>query len=342
MKINSKELQKALDAVKPGIATKEVIEQTSSFVFMDNKIISYNDEICIMSPFEIGGLSGAIKAEEMYNFMKKVKTEEVDFTIEENEVVIKSGRAKVGFAVVTEILLPIEEEIGQIKKWGALPEKFVDSINMAANTASDDMGNPKLTCVHLVKDGFAEATDNYRVIKCAIGETLPIKKSTLIPATSLKEVVKLKPTKIAEGNGWTHFKNEKGVTISCRVFNESFVEIDHILGLGGEGTKFTFPENSVDILDKVNAFTKTQMKDFKMEQVEVSFNGKLLKFEITTNTSWFKETVPVKGKKEFHFLITPYLLQDILKVSRECAIHQNILKFETADFIYVTSLFVKE
>jgi len=39
MKINKKELKEALEIVKPGLANKEMIEQSTSFAFLKGKVI---------------------------------------------------------------------------------------------------------------------------------------------------------------------------------------------------------------------------------------------------------------------------------------------------------------
>ena len=93
MKINKETLKQALEIVKPGLANKEIMEQSTSFAFIDDKVVTYNDEICISHPVPDIGIKGVIKAEEMYNFLGKVKTEEITVTQEENEIVLKSGRA---------------------------------------------------------------------------------------------------------------------------------------------------------------------------------------------------------------------------------------------------------
>ena len=63
MQINRQNLQKALEIVKPGLSNKEIIEQTTSFAFIDGKVVTYNDEISICHPVEGLTLEGAVKAD---------------------------------------------------------------------------------------------------------------------------------------------------------------------------------------------------------------------------------------------------------------------------------------
>lgn len=338
MKINRTELKKALDTVKPGLANKEIIEQTTSFAFVDGKVVTYNDEICISQPLPDIEVHGAIKAEELYNFLGKVKIDEIDIEQTENEILMKAGRAKVGFAVNKEIVMPLDEEISETGDWHGLPEKFNESVRFAVSCTSKDMSNPKLTCVHL-NNKIVESTDNYRVVRCNLNEELPF-ESTLIPATSLKEVLKLKPVMVSQGNGWLHFKNENETMISCRVFNERFVNTEGILKIGNDGLLFTFPEGVLEILEKAEVFTQSQAKQTNEENIDVSFDGRFLRIKCESETAWFKESAIVKGFKgeQFEFKITPYLLHDILKQTNTCLIMKNMLKFEGEDWIYISTL----
>jgi hypothetical protein len=69
------DLIKALEAVKPGLANKEMIEQSTSFAFMEDRVVTYNDEISISHPLKGIPIVGAIKADELYAFLSKVKIE---------------------------------------------------------------------------------------------------------------------------------------------------------------------------------------------------------------------------------------------------------------------------
>ncbi len=64
--ISKKKLQEALEIVKPGLSNNEIIEQTTSFAFIDGRVITYNDELSISCPVEELNVQGAVKAEELY------------------------------------------------------------------------------------------------------------------------------------------------------------------------------------------------------------------------------------------------------------------------------------
>ena len=64
--IKRAELKEALETVKPGLASKEIIEQSTSFAFMGDKVVTYNNKISMSHPVKGLDITGAVKADEMY------------------------------------------------------------------------------------------------------------------------------------------------------------------------------------------------------------------------------------------------------------------------------------
>ena len=86
MKLNRNELLDCLNIVRPAIASKEVIEQTTCFIFQAGQVITYNDEVAIHAALPEGfEVEGAIPAKELLNILNRFKGDEVEFTPEENE-----------------------------------------------------------------------------------------------------------------------------------------------------------------------------------------------------------------------------------------------------------------
>jgi len=99
MKIKKDDLKRALEIVKPGLANKEIIEQSGSFAFIEGRVVTYNDEISVSHPIKDLEITGTIRAEELYKFLGKIKEEEIDVNCTESEIVLKCGRATTGFAI---------------------------------------------------------------------------------------------------------------------------------------------------------------------------------------------------------------------------------------------------
>lgn len=334
MKIEVSKFKEALNCVKPALASKEVIEQTASFAFVDGHVVTYNDEISIRCPIVDVGFSGVIKADELIKFISKAKEKELDIVVSENEINMKVGRAKTGFALNKEILLPLDEEIAEVGKWGKLPTDFVLACKFAVGCTSTDTSDPKLMCVHFSEKGSCEASDNNRLLVWNFTDKMPI-KDTLIPYTSIREVIKITPTHVASGNGWVHFKNERGVVVSCRVFDEEYVDTNAILKLVKKLTPIEFPEGLIPILEKAEIFRQNQDSD-SGATLQLK-DGKLL-VTAESETAWFKEPIMCDIDVDFTFSIAPYLLKDILKETREGSINENMLVFKNGAWTYITSV----
>lgn len=308
------ELLAALEKVKPGLANKDMIAQATSFAFIDGRVVTFNDEIsvsCVVPGIEV---EGAVKADELYSFLSKINSEEFDLTIDGNEIRIKSGKAKVGLVLESEIRLPLSE-LGEVKGWKPLPEDFVKTVEMTRFCCAKNMSKPLCTCIHVEKDGVVEAFDNYRAIRFKIGK---IPYSFLLPISAANNLVSYTVTQMATSPGWVHFADkEKSFVFSCRVFAEAFFDLTPYLQIE-DGIAFTFPTESADILTRARVFSKTD--NFSDEQVEISAEGKRLFFRVRTAGSWFEEWVKIKSSTDFKTYMHPQFLQDILKLTTQCQI----------------------
>ena len=340
MKINKEELKHALEIVKPGLANKEIIEQSTSFAFVNGCVVTYNDEISISHPITDLDITGAIKAEELYKFLAKIKNEEIDITKnEKQEIVLKAGKAISGFTLIEEIKLPLDEEISVKNKWFKLPEKFIEFLKFAVMGCSSDASDPKLICVHINKNGFIESCDNLRIIHCKLDNELPI-DTCLIPATSINTLIKANPTKVSEGNGWVHFRTKEGTIISCRTFKETFVDTSKYLK-NIKGKKIVFPKSLNEVLDKAIIFTNKEQGIVDTIDIEISEN--IITIKSKSDSSWFREKIKIHYTGEpIVFSIKASMLKDIVAYTDECILNKNILYFQTEDWTYLTTLSIKE
>ena len=332
MKIDKEELQRALTIVKPGLSSKEIIEQTTSFAFTNGRVITYNDEISISHPIEGTEFEGVVKAEELYGLLGKLNKKEIELNLEGGELQITSGRMNAGIHIEEKIQLPIREPAG---KWKVIPdpEKFTQFIFLASQTCSGDMTQPKLTCVYVKKNGQIIGSDGFRLVQC-ITEKLPI-EDFLISASSVIDLVKINPTHIQMEDGWIHFKNKEGTYFSCRSVDMDYIDqvtIDGILKVKGGGT-VEFPVKIIEILNRVKLFAKRQF--YFDEVIEVTIEGGkiTLKSETEETKSWIKEKATIKYDGSLSFMITPTLFEGILKETRTCSINKanTSVKFKMGD-----------
>jgi DNA polymerase III sliding clamp (beta) subunit (PCNA family) len=336
--MKKQELLNALAIVKPGLASQDKIEQTTSFAFIDGFVVTYNDEISISHPVKDLNVSGAVKAEELYNLLSKLKKEDVEITTnageESTELIITCGKVKASFIMYEEITLPLDEVFKKQSKWKQLPENFLPAMKMAMYSCSKSNSTPILTCVHVNVEGFVEGCDNYRMVHYMLEDKMPV-KSFLIPARSVQELIKLNPDKIAEGKGWVHFKNANETVISCRIFEEEYTDTTPFLKINGE--TLNLPKSINEIIDRASVFAKRT--NVLEEEVIITLNNNSAKVESKSNAGSFEEVANIKyTKAPLSFAIIPNMLKDILNETQQCTFNGKLLKFEGENWIYVTLL----
>jgi len=330
MKVNRNELLKALEVVKPGITNKDIIEQSKSFAFMQGRIVTYNDNISISHPVPGVDFTGAIKAEEFYKLLSKMKTDEIEILVTDSEILVTAGKMKAGLILQSEILLPLDQ-IEEIGKWSTLPDNFCGMLSFVVSTCSNNMARPILTTIH-VAPTLVEASDSYRLKRIRNdGKKLP---EFLIPANSAKEVIKFEPTKISLGSGWVHFMKDKAI-LSCRIFNDKYPETDKFFEV--KGKEITFPPTLTEIIERAIIFAK---RDTAIdEQVTIKVSDKEITITSKSDFGRFEEKTRIKySDKPFSFIISPTFFVDILKLSNTCIVNDQVIKFSGENWESVVML----
>jgi DNA polymerase III sliding clamp (beta) subunit (PCNA family) len=338
MNISKLELQKALEIVKPGLANRDIIEQATSFAFINGRVVTFNDEISISHPIKNLDIQGAVEASKLYKFLSKIKQDEIELEVNESGILLKVGRAKVWLVLHSEIKLPLDS-IQRKGEWKKLPDTFIKAVGFVMTSAGRDMSKPVLTCVHVNKVGFTEASDGHKITKYEIGEEMPV-DTFLIPAQSITTVVKMKPIYIAEGSGWIHFKSETDTILSCRLFEkDTYPDIKSKGIYDVQGVELVFPKACVEIIERASIFAK---KDHILdEEIEVNIENKKLKVRSISDSAWFEEYTAIRYNKDpITILIHPNLLLDALKETYECTLSEQVDKimFKGKNWIYVAAL----
>jgi len=338
MKINCQELLKALEIVKPGLASKEMIEQSTYFAFINGRVATYNDEISISHPIGDLELSGAIEAEKFYRFLVKlgsVGTKEIDLEIKAGELILSIGKEKVGVPLKADVVLPLDNVSTQ-KDFKAIPKDLVQALEFCMFSCGKDTSRPILTCIHVRKDGAIEASDANRITRYIVSE-LPV-PTFLIPAKSVQDLIRPSITKIASKKGWIHFGTEDGTIFSSRVYEDTFPPVDVLLKV--EGNTIKLPKSLGGMLEKAEIFSKgdallTQTIDITLEsnKMKIWSGGLSGHYEAEANIRY--NASPVS------FSIHPVFLKEIVQRTQTCILGKNIMKFEGENWQHVVALMAK-
>lgn len=336
MKIERKKLIDILTKVQPGLASKEIIEQSHSFVFTHGRVCTYNDEIAVSTPIELEGIKGAVKAEEFYKLLNKSKAKEIELLTHKGELRLRTKRSKAGIRMESKISLPIDE-ITKPKKWIKLPKRFVDAIAFALFSVSTDVTKQILMCLH-IEGRYVTACDNFRLLRYDMGKKAEKRfpKAILIPSGAATELVGYKPVEYARSRGWLHFRMEDGTVFSCRTYSQKYPDVSKLFKLKKLAT-IEMPKNMKSMLDRAGVFTKAQFE--QDEQVRITIADNTLVVYAKGDAGWFKEERKIKYEgEEVKFKVNPIFLMKSLDLLTRVVIGNKRLKLEADNFVHLVYL----
>lgn len=330
--MNKADLIQCLERVKPGLSNKEMIEQSTSFAFIEGRVVTYNDEISISHPVPgLGDVTGAIKADELYKLLSKLSEDDIEVSVSGPEVILKAGRSKAGFTLQTEIKLPLDE-VPAPSKWKDVPDGFLEAIRFTSSSCSRDMSRPVLTCLNVRDSGVVEASDNLRITNYDLGNKMPV-PTFLLPVTSAKEILAYKINKICKSDGWIHFKTNEDTILSCRIFEDKFPDVSKFFDV--EGDEIKLPKDLHSALDKASVFAV----DGEIMSVTLTLKPKKMIVRGRSTSGWFEEEMPARyNGKEITFTTCPKTLQDITSQTTTCILGKNVMLFAGDKWKHVVSL----
>jgi len=330
--MDKEKLLNALGVVRPGLSSREIVEQSTHFAFLKGRVATYNDEISISHPLPDFGLEGAIRAEELYQLLAKLPNKELSIERQGNELMLVSGRTKAGFTLQEKIEMPLHE-VGEDRDWKPFPKEVIDDWRFTMFSASKDMSKPVLTCVHVRDDGYLESSDDIRITR---------KKSRklgldtfLIPAASISDLSTYDMSEISSGHGWIHFRNKEGTEFSSRILSKGFPDVSQYLEL--EGSEITFPRTLDSVLDRAMIFSKARHElDY---EVEVTLHSGRMTLRSEGEDTWFEEEVNNRYKGDpVTFLVNPHLLKEITANVKRVVLGPSTMKFEGKDWEHLVML----
>ena len=338
MQINKQKLLNALEAVKPGLANRELIEQSNTFGFVNNKIVTYNDSISIQAPIDLD-IEGAVDATKFYGIINKMKAGKegnIDISIEDDQIIIKSKKAKSGLVLQSECKLPLEE-INLDGKWKKLPSDFKEGLRICLPSVSNDFSRPIITCINI--DGqYLRAGDGERMTKYKLNKKM---KSLLsIPSQSVSQLLKYDVTHYLVDDDWGHFKTAD-VIFSCRVLVEEYPDVDHLFDI--EGQELVFPKKIIEAIQRAEVFAKTDISDDDL--IQVIIGGGKLTIKGEDNLGWYKEKMKIDSDIEIAFYTNPKFLVDMFKTMKKCIVdtsENSRMKFVSDNWEHFLSIQMME
>lgn len=332
MEVNRENWLRTLEAVSPGLAPREFIEQSSCFVFRDGLVMTYNDEIACVAPSLLDKeVTGAVPGEKLLELLRKLGEEKLTVTLGKGELLLDTGkRRKAGVRLEAQLVLPVDS-VPRPKKWLPLPDDFIPAMELVQECAGRDESQFSLTCLHWHPE-FLEACDNHQL--CRFRFASEVSRSVLLRKEAVKHVVGLGVTQFTETEGWVHFRNSERVTLACRRYLEDYPDLTAFLKV--KGSKAALPKGLVEAGEKAAVFSEDNQAD---GAVQLTLKPGKLILKGSGAQGWYRESKDVQYEgATLSFYVQPRLFAEVTQRGEQCEVTSDRLKVNGGKFTYCACL----
>jgi hypothetical protein len=337
-KINRQDFLLALEKVKPGVANKELIEQSNHFIFDKDNIWTYNDEVSVSLKFP-SEITGSIKAQEFYAMLDKISSSNIYLQQEDNKLFVRAKDFEAAInvaqiAIKTDRLRPPDVKS---KLWKSLPKNFIDAVSFCVFSAGTNMILVEFTCIWLTKkdkQGLAISCDGYRGTRYKLSSVLD--DDLLIPLSTAKHMRVYNPVKYALDEYWMHFINAENITFSSRIIASEYNPGVWNFFNVKDSKPIVLPEKFKPVVERVETIV---VEDFAQDRcLTITIDDGKIECRGEGQLGYIKEQADIKHKgKKIKFQIHPKLFGDILTHTSNMIVSER-LKFKTDDFEHVICL----
>jgi hypothetical protein len=328
-----------LNKIRPGLAKKGIVEQSTHFMFLGKDVATFSDQIAIIHPFETG-FPFSVKGEEFYKLISGITEDELELSIKDDKLSIQSKSTKAGMSTIVDDKDRVDRLVTTLKKemkdWVAIPKDLLSGLYLAMFSAAKDLSQGTLSCISVSGKDIC-SSDSLRASWYEMEKEVA---SFLIPAKDVNELVKFTDVEsICQSENWVHFKTKGGVTFSVRKILGVFKDLKKKFDI--EGDTITLPPSLKEVTDSIIFLSEGNIEVNKIISVGIESNKITLKAE--KETGWVEKTVEFKYKgKPAKFLINPIFLSQILTKATEMILTERIALFLTDGFAHIIALPIEE
>jgi DNA polymerase III sliding clamp (beta) subunit (PCNA family) len=328
MKVNRAELLQCLEVTQPGLSPKELIQQSSCFVFRGGRVYTFNEETSCRAPtplpkdFEV-----AVPGNKLLAVLRAVRDDEVVLELKGDRLLVK-GKRRAEINAQTEIVLPYNE-VDRPGEWTALNPDFAEAVQMVESCVEDN-NDSKLRFVH-VHPEYVEGCDNFQMARYFL-ET-GVEQSAFVRRQGLKAAVALGVTSFSDCENWIHFRCARSI-ISCRKWQEDYPDYESHFDF--EGLKVALPKAVGEAAAYAEIFAQ-EIKDDPQVTVEIEKGWLRVLGEGVTGRAWEPLRINYDGPST-GFRIDPKLLASIVEKHQNCEIGNGKLRAEGRCWKYCTVL----
>lgn len=338
-RVNREELLSILESLRPGLATKEILEQSNCIAFQDGWAYTFNDEKACFHKLDLG-IEGAVPATPLIDLVRKLPDDEIEVGMKGGEFYIRAKKGSSGVKLDETIFLPIDElERPKKKDWFELPEEFAAAVVMAESCVAHNEHDFALSSVH-VTSTFVEASDNHQAARYFVH--IPIEEDFLVRHGNLREIVGLGVSECALTPAWVHFRDRHGLRVSCRRYIEEYVEeMEVTMSTKRAGKKIVLPSTLIEKTELANIFSKQAITGDKDEILVHLRPGKATVKGIGS-LGWYKGDCKMEyDGEEVKFQMAPSMLASLVKQYKACKLCEDCLMVTGSNFKYLSSIATK-
>jgi hypothetical protein len=330
IKINRQEFLRNLESVTPGLSPRDIVEQSSCFVFQGGKVYTYNDEVaCQTKSLLPKEMEGAVQATPLLTMLSKYKEETIQLRMTKSRFYIHGKGRETWVTMENKISMGLDN-VDKPKNWIELDPLFAEAVGLVQECAGKDEDTFALTCIH-IHPRWIEAGDNDQLTRYRL--ITGVEKSVCIKRDALKHIVPLGMTEMSVSSTWMHFKNPTGLIVSCRRWHEHYPDWSPYFKV--KGTKTTLPKGLVEACDKAGVFSQENENDWM--KLIISKGRLSLESEGVSGGHRERKKLAYDGPK-MSFFIGPKLLSEIVKKHNECIMSDRALLVDGGKWKFVASL----
>jgi hypothetical protein len=273
-----------------------------------------------------------------HKLIQKIKDEEFELTVEENELKVKAKKVKSGFPFNSEIS---ELDFNFDMQYKKAPEGLAKGLHLCSfSTAKDDFKNLNYVCID---DCFIYSTDNYRISSYLMNKGLSGKAKLYIYA----ECAKLFNNYLDSishyviSDKYLFLKNNDNSIIAMRTGElNNFADCLSILRDISRENVIELPESITEALNTCKLFIDSDNEGKK--KITIELDNKKIKLKSASISGWIDFDLKCNCNMKKSFIINADFLDEILKLTNKMIVCENKALFETDKFSHLIALYTKD
>lgn len=333
MKIKTKKLNTIFEKIKPGLAQKDIIEQAKNIVFDGKYIFTYSGNIGVFFPFKTDFVC-SVPAQELIKIVSEILDEEIDIEFLENSLKLSGKNIEVELNVLINDIQDSDKMVNQDVRFYKLPENFQQGIDLCSFAVSKDVSS-YLNGIYVIEENMF-GSDDLRISYFEMKSE--VKKSFLIPLSSVLSLKGFELKKYGVKDGWIFFKDFDDVLFCSRLLELDYSDPSQYFEF--EGKQIIFPEDMRMLVEKAEILSEGDFDIDKKITVKIKNNkvtciGENDIGKIHTFAKMIVDT-------NIEFIINPIFFKRILSETNSAKIKGDRIMFETENFKHLISLCCEE